>query len=143
MIINNIIIMNTCRTHPITYAILDTVLVSVSIYVCVCGCVCKYMTVWLQATRITIRLELPSVSSASGPPSLVMLHLDSLSYSGSASADIIHDTFVRKEKKMTIMLSGMHALKLKILQMLKRLHILETWCHCCLSGSIGHLHCYL
>ena len=55
-----------------------------------------------------------------------MLHLDSLSYSGSAFADIIHDTFVKKEKKMTIMPAGVHALKLDILQTLKCPHILET-----------------
>ncbi|KAL0044023.1 hypothetical protein WJX82_003156 [Trebouxia sp. C0006] len=39
----------------------------------------------LQATRATIRVELPSVSSPSGPPSLIMIHLDSITYSGESS----------------------------------------------------------
>ncbi|KAL0039958.1 hypothetical protein WJX79_000037 [Trebouxia sp. C0005] len=39
----------------------------------------------LQATRATIRVELPSVSSPAGPPSLIMIHLDSITYSGESS----------------------------------------------------------
>ncbi len=42
----------------------------------------KYKCLGMQATRATIRVELPSVSSPSGPPSLIMIHLDSITYSG-------------------------------------------------------------
>ena len=41
-------------------------------------------TLVLQATKITLRVELPPVNEAMGPPSLVILHLDSLTYSGAS-----------------------------------------------------------
>ena len=36
----------------------------------------------VQAKHITLRIELPPVNGPAGPPSLVILHLDSLMYSG-------------------------------------------------------------
>jgi len=36
----------------------------------------------VQAKQITLRIELPPVNGPDGPPSLVILHLDSLIYSG-------------------------------------------------------------
>lgn len=45
----------------------------------------KSLCLGMQATRATIRVELPSVSLPSGPPSLMMIHLDSIKYSGNQS----------------------------------------------------------
>ena len=40
----------------------------------------------IQATKVTLKIEMPSVSTKpQGPPSLIMLHLDSLTYSGQAT----------------------------------------------------------
>lgn len=36
----------------------------------------------MQAKHVTLRIELPPVNGPAGPPSLVILHLDSLMYSG-------------------------------------------------------------
>lgn len=46
----------------------------------------KWGGVWVrQARQVILRVELPSREGAAGPPSLVVLRLDHLSYSGAYS----------------------------------------------------------